>query len=161
MIFREAMYYRKELTTEKLEELADALIEGHRGLTGIGSRPSNVYVVTCVNYMKIGVAEEPLRRLASMQSSCPYQLVLVATTKGNKFTEAKAHRALKAIHHMGEWFKRDGHVLDVFRGIGREYDCVVPPLRFWHGRSKQETIERGFNLSQRPELHFPPMPLWF
>jgi hypothetical protein len=132
-----------KLDQDRYDQVADAIAEAHLGKTGRGEiRPSVVYLITCWNYMKIGQATDPIKRLYAMQIGCPLDLVLVATVRGNKFTEAKIHRALRSIRHNGEWFRRDPVVIDIFKTIGEVHDLRPAPMKFWHDHLHKETLDQ-------------------
>lgn len=67
-----------------------------------------VYVICCnKDYIKIGIAAEPRKRMAYLQTGCPYQLSMlrVFIPEDAKQAEAALHSALSRYHVRGEWFK--------------------------------------------------------
>lgn len=63
--------------------------------------------------VKIGVASDVPRRLATLQTGCPDLLLVHHTIKVPEFLaceiEAEAHRAFKSRHRHGEWFGVDAN----------------------------------------------------
>jgi hypothetical protein len=65
-----------------------------------------IYVIKAVGtqYVKIGRAADPIRRLKQMQTGVPMQLVLLAVSDWPSAREKVIHVALKPYHVRGEWF---------------------------------------------------------
>ena len=69
-----------------------------------------VYLIACRGFHKIGVADDPVSRLAGMQIGCPFELRLVCScsfpNRSVALTaEADLHRKLDKHKKHGEWFK--------------------------------------------------------
>lgn len=66
-----------------------------------------VYFIGCrgLPYVKIGKAVSPRQRLRDLQSGCPVELFIMATTKD--FTEDILHKRFDHSRVRGEWFKLD------------------------------------------------------
>lgn len=62
--------------------------------------------------VKIGVALDPVVRLTTMQSACPYQLRLYATVPGGRVQERVYHRRFASLRMRGEWFDRAPAIAD-------------------------------------------------
>ncbi|MGH7139399.1 MAG: GIY-YIG nuclease family protein [Pirellulales bacterium] len=54
--------------------------------------------------VKIGVAADPIARLASLQTTCPHPLKLLAKVEGGRALETSLHARLADFHLGGEWF---------------------------------------------------------
>ncbi|WP_052149229.1 GIY-YIG nuclease family protein [Sphingomonas sp. Ant20] len=56
--------------------------------------------------IKIGVAKDPVKRLAALQVSYPTRLALLATTDGGFYQERRYHSRFEQHRLHGEWFRR-------------------------------------------------------
>jgi excisionase family DNA binding protein len=61
-------------------------------------------------FVKIGIADDPVVRVQTLQTGCPYELSLLATiqypTREHAVEmERVLHKRFSAIHLRGEWFK--------------------------------------------------------
>ena len=68
-----------------------------------------VYFISDGNYIKIGVATDLLRRLASLQTGNPNKLevkciIEFESKREASYQESRIHRYFKSKHHFGEWF---------------------------------------------------------
>lgn len=68
--------------------------------------PMPIYFVHALgtNYVKIGFASRPMRRLHGLQTSSPHELKMLAVTVGTIADERAMHKRFKAHHVRGEWF---------------------------------------------------------
>lgn len=55
--------------------------------------------------IKIGTADDPVRRLATLQTGSPEQLDLIGTLPGGRALEARLHRDFARERLRGEWFE--------------------------------------------------------
>lgn len=83
-----------------------------------------IYVARCVDFVKIGVAKEPRVRVANLQYSNPYPVVLLATRRGGRPEEHEIHRALAAFARPAEWFEYTDVVHQYLVGVG----FALPPI---------------------------------
>lgn len=60
---------------------------------------------------KIGWALDPQKRLAELQTACPYKLVLRHVRSGDKALEGQLHRQLASQRLSGEWFAPEEETL--------------------------------------------------
>jgi hypothetical protein len=67
--------------------------------------------------IKIGVAGDPQRRLASLQTGHPHLLILLGTVPGARKQEALLHKQFSSYRLKGEWFRGDA-----------DFFCVVQKL---------------------------------
>src|SRR5262245_38436826 len=76
-------------------------------LTTQSNPPTYVYVIHAAgtNRIKLGVSEQPLKRLRELQTGSPYQLRLIAQWPGNRLLETTLHERLGAYRVSGEWFE--------------------------------------------------------
>lgn len=77
--------------------------------------PTSVYVVTCIDRVKIGIAKDVHARVIDLQFVCPFPVTVVG--KREYPTRKAAMRAERQLHvHFaeqrihGEWFVLDGTV---------------------------------------------------
>ena len=77
-----------------------------------------VYLIQCAEtaYYKVGIADEPEKRLDILQIGCPYPLSIVLTCRmlrrvGATTAEAQIHRSLNKYNVHGEWFELPDDVL--------------------------------------------------
>lgn len=80
----------------------------------LGDKSSSVYLARCVDtsgntYLKVGKANDPIKRLANLQVGCPFQVSGLTFFKLKNadqafLAERKIHRGLKAYWLRGEWF---------------------------------------------------------
>lgn len=86
-------------------------------------RPTGfIYFVTCVssaNYpIKIGWACTPMAtRLAGLQNGNPNMLTVVGTLAGTQEDEKKLHTYFGHLRIRGEWFVRNGELVDYIGGL--------------------------------------------
>ncbi|MES2625872.1 MAG: GIY-YIG nuclease family protein [Pseudomonadota bacterium] len=71
-----------------------------------------LYVMSCGEFLKVGLSVNPLRRLKDHQVSNPVEIHLELVYRPTVFMpisaiEAVAHRSLKQYHVRGEWFTKD------------------------------------------------------
>lgn len=66
---------------------------------------SRVYFITSGEHVKIGVSDNPGRRLKQMQTAQPAPLVLAGSMPGHFGLERELHRIFKKYRTHGEWFK--------------------------------------------------------
>lgn len=72
-------------------------------------KPTSVYIIECAGYTKIGVAYDPLRRLAAINTGAPVAAVLIGsrqfdTRLSAHDIESRLHRRFSAFRSNGEWF---------------------------------------------------------
>lgn len=65
-----------------------------------------VYVIGSLikNVCKIGYSKNPVSRLKSLQTGCPYKLQFLLIINGNRTTEKQLHRKYRRYKSNGEWF---------------------------------------------------------
>jgi len=72
-----------------------------------------VYAIQCHEFVKIGVANDVRKRLASLQTGCPYDLTLIAEWHSSDAgrVEDELHEILDKWRVRGEWFKLPDDVI--------------------------------------------------
>jgi hypothetical protein len=68
-------------------------------------RSSDLYMMKCGPYVKIGVTDNVDIRLRSINSNNPYPVELIGLWEGEGHREEEWHKSLSHLHHKGEWFK--------------------------------------------------------
>ena len=66
-----------------------------------------IYLIRCGRYVKIGVSDDPAKRVMEMQVGSPHKLRLVVSwpSLAPHKEEKRIHRLLDQYHHRGEWFR--------------------------------------------------------
>jgi Meiotically up-regulated gene 113 len=71
-------------------------------------KPQDVYIIQCPETLriKIGISNNPHRRLAQIQTNypCPLSIVRIITTENARRLEASLHELLDEFRLQGEWF---------------------------------------------------------
>lgn len=67
----------------------------------------NVYLIRCdaTDSVKIGIARDPLKRLAALQTANPSPLRLLGSVVGGSDVEAQLHARFAEKRLTGEWFR--------------------------------------------------------
>lgn len=63
-----------------------------------------VYVLECEQSIKVGIAKDVPKRLATLQTGNPKQLYLLHVLPGDRRIEKALHRKLRTSRGIGEWF---------------------------------------------------------
>lgn len=91
-----------------------------------------VYMIYGGGYLKIGVAQNPDKRLKTMQTGNPYKLRIMALIPFQSRREAfdyenELHKKFKAFHYTGEWFHY-GQIKTLFatylKSVNKKYNGV-------------------------------------
>lgn len=94
-------------------DLAGEMVAGFRALpehpllqdlTGRGA-VQRVYFIKSGSQIKIGIAVDPVRRMASLQTAQAKRLRLLGTCAGGREKERELHDQFKDARMRGEWFK--------------------------------------------------------
>lgn len=81
-----------------------AKINGRIGLYTKG-RQQHLYMVKCGDYFKIGVSDNPKRRIKDFESSNPFPIEVLYIGENEGHEEELWHNIFAHRHHRGEWFK--------------------------------------------------------
>jgi len=73
----------------------------------IGNRQANI--------LKIGYSTDLKQRLATLQTSSPFELTILASLTGTMETEQSMLKNFKSLRLKGEWFKWDESILKAFK----------------------------------------------
>lgn len=77
-------------------------------------------------HIKIGVASNIKQRLSTLQTHCPYKLVLLKLVPGAAHMEKQLHLQFSADRLSGEWFRRSDQLLAVIESLpGKEEPVKV------------------------------------
>jgi predicted DNA-binding transcriptional regulator AlpA len=92
-----------------------------------------IYIIQAVTGpIKIGIAENPRRRIAELQTANPYGLVMCGffQSKNDRAFEAHAHVTQAADRLSGEWFRNSpivcAYVQEILSAHGAE--LLIPPV---------------------------------
>jgi transcriptional regulator with XRE-family HTH domain len=86
-------------------------------------------------HIKIGVADDPWRRLSKIQSDCPGSVCLLGVEEGGREREAELHGQFAALRCRGEWFRPGPRLREHVAALGE----AIRPLgyrrtaAFWNG----------------------------
>jgi hypothetical protein len=72
---------------------------------GHGTNGRQLYFIKCNDWIKVGRADNPSKRLKELQVGNPYILELRMVLDNAGRYEFLFHRELSNIEHNGEWFK--------------------------------------------------------
>ena len=64
-----------------------------------------VYFIKAENRLKIGYAEDPSKRIPSIQTSSPFQLEVLLIIDGDYSVESDLHKRFQDFRVSGEWFE--------------------------------------------------------
>lgn len=77
---------------------------GRIGLYSQGKH-QHLYIIRCGEYFKIGVSDNPERRIKDFKSANPYPLEILYIGMNEGHEEKLWHDIFAHRHHHGEWFK--------------------------------------------------------
>lgn len=77
----------------------------------IHNKGEHLYFIKVNNYIKVGRADNPIKRLGDIKSCCPYECELLLVLKNQGYREKYFHNKLKNYLHTGEWFNIDWKTL--------------------------------------------------
>lgn len=74
-------------------------------------------------YIKIGTAEDPIKRLAGIQTSMPYKIRLIGVMLGDYALERVLHDKFRNTRVRGEWFQTTRQLVEqaIYEGAPRLY----------------------------------------
>jgi len=79
-------------------------------------RPDNpnavVYFVRSGDFIKIGTAGKPAKRMAELRTSSPVKLTLLLTIPGGLSVEKALHQRFAELRVRGEWFRAEPALTD-------------------------------------------------
>lgn len=74
--------------------------------------PGYVYFIGCGEFIKIGWATNPHRRMADLQVANPLELMLLCAVVGTIRDERSCHALFEGDRHRREWFRASPALLD-------------------------------------------------
>ena len=80
-----------------------------------------IYFVRAGKHVKIGVAEDPRSRFATLQTASPVDLEMMAIAPGSFAEESAYHKSFSANRKRGEWYKITPEIREVVNGIRAQY----------------------------------------
>lgn len=97
--------------TSKQCKSCSSKVNGRKGL--YAKSRSDLYVVRCGDFVKIGNSDNVQRRFKDMQTHNPYPLQLLYVGYGEGCDEEMWHNVFKHRHHSGEWFSFKAGVCEI------------------------------------------------
>lgn len=76
-----------------------------------------VYFIGGEGRVKIGFANNVAKRLSALQTSCPFELRLLASFQGKMKREREFHERFAALRMSGEWFRLEGEIKDFLESL--------------------------------------------
>lgn len=75
-------------------------------------RFGKVYFIGNLDYklVKIGFSKDPIERVKSLQTGCPFPIELFHQSRGTREDETKLHKLYTDLRVNGEWFKIAGGI---------------------------------------------------
>ena len=105
-----------------------------------------IYFVRCGDWIKIGMAQNVIERVQSIQAHNPYPVKLLAVCKGYRAKEGALHRRFKNERRRGEWFvlserltafiRRQISANDYLNGLGKRAPLSMPLDAAFCGRKR-------------------------
>ena len=78
--------------------------------------------------VKIGISNDPKRRLEEVQKYIPYKLILLFYTEGNRVIEQRLHEIFEKDHVQHEWFKFSQEIQELINKL-EQIDKQIDILR--------------------------------
>lgn len=92
------------------------------------NRPSFIYLIRCEKCVKVGIADDPVRRVLEMQTGNPFPLKLEHAWPTNNAYQAEQclHIELRDKHHAGEWFRLTKNEVKALIRSHPQIDLLIP-----------------------------------
>lgn len=120
-----------------------------------------IYLIRSGQYVKIGISECPRKRIASIQTSNPEPIELLATAPGGRELEARLHSRFANLRHNREWFHDDISIREeIARLSGAEAvrqlepDGAVDNWRFEIKRKPRRATRRNAGSTAEDEWYY-------
>lgn len=110
-----------------------ALLEGEDGPQFVASVRSHVYFIGCGTAVKIGIAKDVGKRLAGIQTHCPFLVSVLAICEGGRKQEREYHRRFAAHRLHGEWFSPTPEILAEIDRLNSHTSPATNPQRTGKG----------------------------
>jgi len=102
-----------------------------------------VYFITDGDFTKIGVSNDPKKRLANLQTSNPKRLHLIGTLRGGYSLEKRLHAHFAERRVSGEWFKlEEADIKPFFEAPPEEQERRRKPPLAWTAELLDGLAER-------------------
>lgn len=75
------------------------------GFTVTNIKSRLVYFIACGPFIKIGITNDLVRRLQSLEAQCPYPLTVLGVIAGSRRLEKALHLMFVEDKHRSEWFR--------------------------------------------------------
>lgn len=102
------------------QEVAEAVKTRLEQLDDLGEKPTRwIYFIQGkdgLGLVKIGVANDPKKRLADLQRTSPIELEIIGSRPGDTFVERELHERFADFRAHGEWFEPSPVILAEARG---------------------------------------------
>lgn len=108
---RSAAQDGNKVGTETLADTGDWLENARREAQRYDRRGTIYFVGYANGPIKIGFTSNLDYRIESLQTACPYDLVVLATVEGTMGLEAELHARFRSHRLRGEWFARHPEIL--------------------------------------------------
>jgi hypothetical protein len=79
-----------------------------------------LYAIRCEKYVKVGITTDIHKRISSLSTSTPHELVLerswaIPDDRNLRFIEKQVHFSIASFLHRNEWFVYSEHLLEVIQ----------------------------------------------
>lgn len=98
----------------------------------------SVYFIRSGNFIKIGKANNPWKRLADFQTASVDELKMLAIMPGDLDIEAEIHNRFRHLSNRGEWFSVSSELLVFIEAVKHKYP---------EAQKRQSLIQRSFGRS--------------
>lgn len=83
------------------------VVHGQTIVIDLPSRHSHLYLIQAGPFVKVGIANDPRRRIRTMQPGCPFKMRLILSCKRDYAAsdESELKKRYRAFQVQSEWFK--------------------------------------------------------
>lgn len=119
----------------------------------------SIYFIRSGNYIKIGYADDPARRLKELQTANPGELEILGIAPGNVAREREIHIIFADFRANGEWFELTTDILAYINQHCTKHRPAPPKPA---GRKGQQWIEfkPGTKRKDGSRLYYPKYRAW-
>ena len=96
-----------------------------------------VYFIKAENRLKIGYAEDPSKRIPSIQTSSPFQLEVLLIIDGDYSVERDLHQRFQDFRVSGEWFEFNNEIKTI------SFLIFTPPPKLTHPNKTARVLHRN------------------
>lgn len=117
---------------------------------------TKIYFICDGDFVKIGISDNPEKRLSHLQTSNPKKLTLLYTMDGNETLEKLLHSIFSQYRVRGEWFEYTGSLYEfIYLSIEEGYTFTKINPDHSPGMFKAEIPEEGKIDLEILEKHLP------